>query len=400
MPPEHRAPGVYVEEVTRAALTIIGVATSVTAFVGRTPTGPTDVTRRVTSVSDFDSQYGGLAADCPLTYAVRQYFENGGTDAVIARIVHRDVDGQEDPSAPITDADIVDPALQATQRGLWLLDQADLVNLICLPPLAPGVDVAPSTWNTAIRYAAARRAFVIIDAPAVWMSTRAAAAAIDTFVPRAAHAALYFPRILAPDPLNSDLLDTFAPCGAIAGLYARTDRERGVWKGPAGTSASLQGVAGLSVPISDVESGTLNPLAINALRSFPGPSIVAWGARTLAGADDLRSEWKYVPVRRTALFIEESLHRGLQWVTFEANDEPLWAQIRLNVGAFLHNLFRQGAFQGTTPRAAYFVKCDATTTTSNDVNLGFVNILVGFAPLRPADFVLLEIQLLAGQTAV
>lgn len=399
MPPEYRAPGVYVEEVTRAAHTINGVATSVTAFVGRTSKGPTDAPTRVTSFTDFERVYGGLAADCPLTFAVQQYFENGGTDAVIGRIVHRDATGHPDESAPITDADIAAPTHEAAQRGLWLLDQADLVNLICLPPLAPGVDVAPATWNTAIRYAAARRAFVIIDAPAVWMSTRATAAAVDTFVPRAADAALYFPRILAPDPLNSDLLDTFAPCGAIAGLYARTDRERGVWKGPAGTSASLHGVAGLSVPISDVENGSLNPLAINALRSFPGPGIVAWGARTLAGADDLGSEWKYIPVRRTALFIEESLHRGLQWVTFEANDEPLWAQIRLNVGAFLHNLFRQGAFQGTTPREAYFVKCDATTTTPNDVNLGVVNILVGFAPLKPAEFVIIRVAVRAADVS-
>src|SRR5512135_3039651 len=153
MPPDYRAPGVYVEELPSRRRTIEGVPTAITAFVGRTPTGPTDVPRRVTSVSDFDSQYGGLAADCPLTYAVRQYFENGGTEAVIARIVHRDVDGHEDPSAPITDADIVDPALQATQHGLCLLDQVDLINLICIPPLAPGVEVAPSTWNTVIRYA-------------------------------------------------------------------------------------------------------------------------------------------------------------------------------------------------------------------------------------------------------
>jgi phage tail sheath protein FI len=102
-------------------------------------------------------------------------------------------------------------------------------------------------------------------------------------------------------------------------------------------------------------------------------------------------------VRRTALFIEESLYRGTQWVVFEPNDEPLWAQIRLNVGAFMQNLFRQGAFQGKTPREAYFVKCDKETTTQNDINLGIVNILVGFAPLKPAEFVIIKIQQIAGQ---
>jgi uncharacterized protein len=111
----------------------------------------------------------------------------------------------------------------------------------------------------------------------------------------------------------------------------------------------------------------------------------------------MASEWKYLPVRRTALFLQESLYRGTQWVVFEPNDEPLWAQIRLNVGAFMHNLFRQGAFQGTTPREAYLVKCDRETTTQNDIDLGIVNVLVGFAPLKPAEFVFIRIQQIAGQ---
>ncbi|MGH8309744.1 MAG: phage tail sheath C-terminal domain-containing protein, partial [Steroidobacteraceae bacterium] len=124
---------------------------------------------------------------------------------------------------------------------------------------------------------------------------------------------------------------------------------------------------------------------------------VSWGARTLDGADQIASEWKYIPVRRTALFLEETLFRALKWVVFEPNDEPLWAQIRLNVGAFLQSLFRQGAFQGRTPKEAYFVKCDAQTTTQTDINLGIVNVLVGFAPLKPAEFVIIKIQQIAGQ---
>jgi phage tail sheath protein FI len=141
----------------------------------------------------------------------------------------------------------------------------------------------------------------------------------------------------------------------------------------------------------------LNPLGVNCLRSFPVNGRVVWGSRTLAGADQLASEWKYVPVRRTALFIEESLYRGTQWVVFEPNDEPLWAQIRMNVGAFMQNLFRQGAFQGSTPREAYFVKCDSETTTQNDIDNGIVNIIVGFAPLKPAEFVVIKLQQIAGQ---
>jgi phage tail sheath protein FI len=145
-----------------------------------------------------------------------------------------------------------------------------------------------------------------------------------------------------------------------------------------------------------MENGELNPLGINCLRSMPAIGPVVWGSRTLKGDDRLASEWKYIPIRRLALYIEESLYRGTQWVVFEPNDEPLWAQIRLNVGAFMHNLFRQGAFQGSTPREAYFVKCDKETTTQNDRNLGIVNIVIGFAPLKPAEFVIIKIQQIAG----
>src|SRR6476659_4522334 len=199
------------------------------------------------------------------------------------------------------------------------------------------------------------------------------------------------------DALKDGVTDVFPPAGAVAGVMARTDGTRGVWKAPAGQDATLAGVQALDVKIDDGQNGQLNPLGVNCLRTFPGVGPVVWGARTLAGNDRLADQWKYVPVRRTALFIEESLFRGTQWVVFEPNDEPLWAQIRLNVGAFMQDLFRKGAFQGKTPREAYLVKCDAETTTQIDINNGVVNILVGFAPLKPAEFVIVQIQQLAGQ---
>jgi uncharacterized protein len=170
-----------------------------------------------------------------------------------------------------------------------------------------------------------------------------------------------------------------------------------VWKAPAGTEATLTGVQGAVYKLSDPENGVLNPLGLNCFRIFPIYGAVAWGARTLVGADAEGSQWKYVPVRRLALYIEESLYRGLKWVVFEPNDEPLWAQVRLNVGAFMHTMFRQGAFQGQTPKDAYLVKCDRETTTQNDIDLGVVNVLVGFAPLKPAEFVIIQLQQLAGQ---
>ena len=183
----------------------------------------------------------------------------------------------------------------------------------------------------------------------------------------------------------------------MAGIFARTDTNRGVWKAPAGLETTINGTNQLSIPVTDPENGELNPLGVNVLRSRPAVGPVIWGARTRQGDDRLASEWKYVPVRRVALFIEESLVRGTQWAVFEPNDEPLWAQLRLNIGAFMQNLFRQGAFQGQTPNDAYLVKVDRETTTQNDIDRGIVNILVGFAPLIPAEFVIIQIQQLAGQ---
>ena len=211
------------------------------------------------------------------------------------------------------------------------------------------------------------------------------------------NAAVYFPRLRMADPLSENRLAEFAPGGAVAGIIARTDVQRGVWKAPAGLDASFSGVQAFSYTMTDGQNGLLNPVGLNCLRTFPVTGNMVWGARTLAGADQLASEWKYLPVRRLALYLEESLYRGSQWVVFEPNDEPLWAQIRLSIGAFMQNLFRQGAFQGRSPREAYFVKCDRETTTQNDINLGIVNIVVGFAPLKPAEFVVIKLQQLAGQ---
>ena len=185
--------------------------------------------------------------------------------------------------------------------------------------------------------------------------------------------------------------------GALAGVIARTDAARGVWKSAAGLDAVLNGVLEPSVALTDPENGAINPLGVNCLRTLPAAGTVVWGSRTLRGADSLASEWKYLAVRRTALFLEESLYRGTQWVVFEPNDEPLWAQVRLNLGAFMQGLFRQGAFQGASARDAYFVKCDSQTTTQADINLGVLNVVVGFAPLKPAEFVVIKIQQMAGQ---
>jgi phage tail sheath protein FI len=263
------------------------------------------------------------------------------------------------------------------------------------------VEVDSTTYTAAATYCGVRRAFLIVDAPPVALS------AVDTDAPALVtgagkkNAAVFYPRLRLVNPLsNPPVIEEYVPCGAVAGVFARTDAQRGVWKAPAGIDAGIAGAQGLTLTLTDPENGEINPLGINGLRTFPLVGSVVWGSRTMEGADALASEWKYVPVRRIALYIEESLYRGLKWVVFEPNDAPLWAQIRLNVGAFMQNLFRQGAFQGTKPSDAYFVRCGPDTTTQTDINLGIVNILVGFAPLKPAEFVVLRIQQIAGQIAV
>jgi len=313
----------------------------------------------------------------------------------VPAVLHRGHDGQ-----PINDAHISDPRLQTMRRGLWALDNADIVNLLCIPPLRADRDVASATWEAARAYCKERRAMLLVDPPAEWQSpddVLAGMDAADSIMTRGENAALFFPRVRAPNPLAQDRLETFAPSGAVAGVFARVDAAKGVWKAPAGPEATLAGVPGLVVKLSDEENGQLTAQGINCLRDFPIGGPVVWGARTLHGADALASQWKYIPVRRLALFIEESIVRNLGWTVFEPNDESLWSEIRLTVGAFLENLFRQGAFSGVTPRDAYFVKCDAGTMTENDIASGIVTIVVGFAPLRPAEFVIVELRQRASQ---
>ncbi|MFO1434139.1 MAG: phage tail sheath subtilisin-like domain-containing protein [Candidatus Competibacteraceae bacterium] len=287
---------------------------------------------------------------------------------------------------------------RASKTGLYALEKVDTFNLLCMPPPTFEKDFEDVViWSDAAKYCEERRAMLLVDPPRSWSDKGKAKDGLTSLLTNQKNAALFFPRLRQPDPLRSNTTDDFAPCGAIAGIFARTDAQRGVWKAPAGLEATLVGVPQLSVNLTDAENGELNQIGINCLRTLPAAGHVVWGARTLQGDDRLASEWKYIPVRRLALFIEESLYRGTQWVVFEPNDEPLWAQIRLNIGAFMHNLFRQGAFQGRSPNEAYFVKCGKETTTQNDINLGIVNILVGFAPLKPAEFVIIRLQQMAGQ---
>jgi hypothetical protein len=509
-------PGVYVEEIPSGVRTITGVPTSVTAFIGRALRGPTDDPVVINSFGDFERRFGGLVAEYPMSYAVNDFFTNGGGQGVIVRLWVAPGGGGnglstvavgglnlaaaspgtwgdklsvtvQDPGVTDDFAKELDPALlaadlfnliiedtgtgrretirnlaikdgprradrvlaqqsslvrvvmplpaavpgyglhatggggsdggpltqlaisghEAQKTGKFALTKADIFNLLCIPPDTRGGETLNVVYQDALPFCVKHRAMLIVDPRPSWSENATPAgmgvaelANLGLAGKDARNAALYFPRVIESDPNRGGQTDFFVPCGIVAGIMARTDGDRGVWKAPAGLDAAVGGVQGFEANLTDDENGQLNPLGINCLRSFPILGRVVWGARTLRGADAFGDEYKYVPVRRLALYIEESLFRGTKWVVFEPNDEPLWSQIRLNVGAFMHNLFRQGAFEGSTPKDAYFVRCDKDTTTQNDIDLGIVNIIVGFAPLKPAEFVVIKLQQIAGQIAV
>ena len=407
MPDDISFPGVYIEE-SGGLHPINGVATSVTAFMGRALRGPlgteTDAPVALKSFAEYEQTFGGLSHDSPMSYAVQDFFLNGGSEAVINRI-HAGGESDNGAGASLQARDYLD--------ALASFDKVDLINLLCIPadslqPDANAADVAPEVWEAAADYCVKRRAMLIVDSPMSWTIDarngnfgRAfqSLAALRIASDAARNAAVYFPRVLKADALSGNAPLVFPPCGLIAGVMARTDAAFGVWKAPAGLDAILNHIIDLDFKMTDEQNGVLNPLGINCLRVFPTTGPVIWGARTMRGADELADDFKYIPVRRLALYIEESVYRGTRWDIFEPNAEPLWAKIRLSVNAFMQDLFRQGALQGSSPGDAYFVRCDSTTITQSDIDQGILNVEIGFAPIKPAEYIIIRIQQLFAQAA-
>jgi phage tail sheath protein FI len=374
------APGVSVQQTPAGGIT--GVATAITAFVGRTATGPLDPVDCL-SFTDFERNFGKPAAGFTLGYAVGDFFQNGGSHAVILRV-----------------ADLV-AGDEALGTGLYALDKVDLFNLMCIPREAADDAALAQLYKAAAVYCLKRRAMLIVDPPKAWSDAAAqgsfnliqvADLGIDGPQLEARNCAVYFPGIRKLDP-GTGQPEVFPACGAIAGIFAATDGAQGVWKAPAGVAAAINGISGLEFNLTEEQNGVLNQQGINCLRNFPTIGPVVWGARTLRGADIPADDFEYVSVRRFAIFVQESLSRGTSFAVFEPNDEALWSQLRLSIGTFMADLARRGAFY------SFYVRCDSSTTTPADIALGVVNILVGFAPVKPAEFIILQIQQQAGQSA-
>jgi len=309
------------------------------------------------------------------------------------------------PPAPAAGTSVINASdFAAVFADYAPLDKVPVFNLLAVPGIA-----ANSVTSEVVAYCERKRAFHIMDTPSPevknWdvntlVTTLAAGGSLSPAPPVSINAAVYYPWLLTTDPITGAQISV-PPSGFVAGAYGNEDSTFGVWKAPAGIETALTGTSGVDPAgvMNDPQQGILNSSAIDCLRDLPGLGTVVFGARTTAGANanTAQQQWRYVPVRRTALFIEQSLYASLTWAVFQPNAAPLWTALTQEVGAFMLSLFRQGAFAGTTPSEAFLVQCDATTTTPTDVANGVVNILVGFAPLVPAEFVIIQIAQLAGQ---
>jgi len=366
--PEDLAPGVYIEEIPLAPHPIEGVSTSTAGFVGEALAGPLGEAVMMASFGDFEREFGGLDTGAELGYAVMQFFTNGGQRAWVVR-----VGGRHEVGDGLAALDGLDPA----------------VNLVCLPGWSED-----EVLEEAVAYCDLRRAFLVADPPGSDMAAATELAA-RLAASGSANAAVYFPPVSVGDPLNGGRPRSSAPSGSVAGVIARTDIERGVFHPPAGVEARLVGVTGLEVQLTEDDARSLAESGVNAIRSFPQGGIVVWGGRTVASGS---SEWKYVNIRRLALYLEHSLSDGLQWAVFEPNDVALWMQVRQSVSGFLSGVWHGGGLQGQTSDEAFFVRCDRGVMTQNDIDNGRLVCLIGVAPVRPAEFVLFRIGIQTGAT--
>jgi phage tail sheath protein FI len=369
--PEYLAPGVYVEDVSFGSRPIEGVPTDIAAFLGPTAQGPGAPTR-VASFAEFSRTFGDR--DVPggfLVAAVRAFFANGGRRAWIAKVGPDN--GLPDP------ADYEGQGTDETGSGLAALAAIDDISLVAAP------DAPAEVKAMLVRHCETRRdRLAVLDGPPAPWSAASIEAEIAGHGLRSSFAAYYVPWIVVADGQRTAHVP---PSGAVCGIIVRSELERGLWKAPA--NEVVFGALGLDKAIDTRLQDQLNPRGINAIRVFEGHGIRLWGARTLS--DD--PEWRYVNVRRLMMFLEVSIERGLQWAVFEPNDEPLWARARASVENFLTRVWRDGALQGTKTEQAFFVKCDRTTMTQNDLDNGRLILVIGVAPVKPAEFVIVRIGL-------
>ena len=382
---EYLSPGVYIEEIEIGAKPIEGVSTSTVGFVGMAEEGDDNKPALITNWAQFVSKFGRYTNSEPhLAPAVYGFFANGGSRCYVVKVK----DGATDGDYVGTDGG------PGSRTGLQAFNEIDEVNIVCIP------GVTSKTVQTAMitHCENMKDRFCILDS-AKDADIDAVKTQKNDVVSAKGYAALYYPWIkVAIETMDNGKIkliqDFVPPSGYMAGIYARTDIQRGVHKAPA--NEVVRGALDLKVNVTKGEQDVLNPLGINCIRAFPGRGIRVWGARTTA-SDTL---WKYVNVRRLFLYLEESIEEGTQWVVFEPNDEKLWARVKQTITQFLSRVWKDGALMGTVPEEAFFVKCDKTTMTQDDIDNGRLIVLIGVAPVKPAEFVIFRIAQWQGGSEV
>lgn len=401
----HMSPGVRIEEIP-GERSIEAVGTSTAAFVGVAPRADAHLNEAcaVNNWSHFVKEYvpDDNAVSTPLSHAVAGFFQNGGSRCYVVNMAAGDaIAGMDKPK----------------RTGLKLLEEIDDVSIVAAPGYS---DVAA---HEALQTHAEKmgNCFVILDPPATVPDVDLLKTVETATIPpspgkkgggggdgdggsapppsglrprvsKDGRAAIYYPNLWIADPLSAkgDLVQT-SPSGFMAGVYARTDKERGVHKAPA--NVTLRGVLKLTHRVTDAEQADLNSAGINVIRFFRREGVLVWGARTLA---EESSEWRYLNVRRLTIMLEESILRATTWAVFEPNDMGLWKSLRFEISNFLTRVWRDGALRGATPEEAFFVKCDAETNPPEVVDAGQVVVVIGFAPSKPAEFVIIRIGQHAG----
>lgn len=387
--PSYLSPGVYVEEISSGPRPIEAVGTSTAGFVGTAPNPDArlDEAVAINNWSQFLREYvrpNDKGTD--LANAVFGFFLNGGSRCYV---VNTKADGAIsgkgrglDALAAIDEIAIVAaPGRTDAASYAALLDHAEgLKDRVCV------LDAAATADDVENLTRAAEIAAPPPAGPAPAGGPKKPAGGLRPRDSDGGYGAFYFPWLRARDAIDPDRLVTVPPSGHIAGIYARTDAERGVHKAPA--NETVRGALGVTQTVSRAEQAVLNPAGVNCIRFFSREGVRVWGARTLAPS---ASNWRYLNVRRLFNMIEESIAQNTKWVVFEPNDRPLWKAIQRDVGAFLTLLWRQGALAGASPEQAFFVKCDEETNPPDVIDAGQVVTLIGIAPVKPAEFVVFRI---------
>ena len=403
MATSYLSPGVYVEEVDRGSKPIEAVGTNTVGFLGESMMGPVNQAVLVTNWTQYVKTFGDFTQSTFISHAVYGFFNNGGSRCYVVNVgapANLDLSPADTKAAaekaasvkadgsPTTGTKVDNDARYigkdngpGARTGLKCFEEIDEISLVA----APGV-ISAAVQDALLTHCENRKdRFAILDSPETVQG------GVDK-LPRprdSKYGAYYFPWIQVYDPERGNVY--IPPSGHVAGVYARTDNERGVHKAPA--NEIMRGALGLRYQISRGEQDILNPRGINCIRLMQGNGIRIWGARTLSSDPS----WRYINVRRLFIMVETSIERATQWVVFEPNDFRLWKRVTRTIASFLTLVWRQGALMGETPEKAFFVKCDEETNPPEVIDVGQLIVEIGLAPVKPAEFVIFRIgQMPAG----